>query len=36
MEGGRGEVCYEIIVEGTVEVCTTSEVLVCRPACSCG
>lgn len=34
MEGGRGEVSYEIIMEGAVEVCISSRVPICRPACS--
>lgn len=36
MEGGRGEMGYEIIVEGAVEVCILSRVLACGRACSNG
>lgn len=34
MEGGRGKVGYEIIMEGAVEVCISSRVPSYRPACS--
>ena len=36
MKGGRGEVGYEIVVEGAVECIISSKILGCRSACSNG
>ena len=36
MQGGRGEVGYEIVVEGTIEFCIFPETIACRPTCSNG
>ena len=34
MEGGRGEVGYEIVVESAIETCILSRILSCWPTCS--
>ena len=36
MEGGRGEVGYEIVVESAIEICILSRILSCWPTCSKG
>ena len=36
MEGGRGEVGYEIVVESAIEICILSIILSCWPTCSKG
>ena len=36
MEGGGGEVGYEVIMEGAIEICIIPRIFECRPGCSNG